>query len=126
MALLVAVVLVDKIDLNVADLTARAQVILAHQSIEVDRGGGACVGLVIGHLGYGGQVIAEFVENAAVCSTGVPAGMSTITWNSDLLSNGSIFSCTQSDRREHERNGDQRCDTQSQQSAVALAAGVIE
>ena len=55
--------LVDEIDLNVADLATGAQVILAHQPVEVDRGGGAGVGLVIGHLGYGGQVIAEFVEN---------------------------------------------------------------
>ncbi len=30
----------------------------------------------------------------AVCSTAVPLGMSTTTWNSDLLSNGSIFSTT--------------------------------
>jgi hypothetical protein len=29
-----------------------------------------------------------------VICTGVPAGMSTTTWNSDLLSNGSIFSTT--------------------------------
>jgi len=33
-------------------------------------------------------------STAAVTSSGVPAGMSTTTWNSDLLSNGSIFSTT--------------------------------
>ena len=33
-------------------------------------------------------------STAAVISTGVPAGMSTTTWNSDLLSKGSIFSTT--------------------------------
>ena len=33
-------------------------------------------------------------SSAAVSSTGVPVGMSTTTWNSDLLSNGSIFITT--------------------------------
>ena len=33
-------------------------------------------------------------SSAAVRSTGVPVGRSTTTWNSDLLSNGSIFSTT--------------------------------
>jgi hypothetical protein len=34
------------------------------------------------------------VQQRGGVSSGVPAGMSTTTWNSDLLSNGSIFSTT--------------------------------
>ena len=94
-ALLAAVVLVDQVHLQVADLAAAAQVVLAHQAVEVDRRGGAGVGLVVGDLGHGGQVRRRVrAARAAVRSTGVPAGMSTTTWNSDLLSNGSIFSTT--------------------------------
>ena len=40
-ALLASVMLVDEIHLDVADLATGAQVILAHQAVEVDRGAGA-------------------------------------------------------------------------------------
>src|ERR1017187_6273001 len=61
-ALLGAVMLVDEVDLNVAHVATGTQIVLAHQPIEVDRGSRAGVGLVVGHLRYRGQVIAEFVE----------------------------------------------------------------
>ena len=95
MALLAAVMLVDEIHLNVTDFAACAQVILAHQPIEVDRGADTRVDLVVAHLRHGRPDSGPVPRvRAAVCSTGVPDGMSTTTWNSDLLSNGSIFSCT--------------------------------
>ena len=62
-ALLGTVVLVDEVDLNVADVATGTQIVLAHQAVEVDRGGGAGVGLVVRHLGYGGQVVPEFMQN---------------------------------------------------------------
>jgi hypothetical protein len=37
MALLAARVLADEVHLQVADLAARAQVVLAHEAVEVDR-----------------------------------------------------------------------------------------
>ena len=68
-----------------------AQVVLAHEPVEVDRRGGAGVGLE-SVTRAPSQVGGEFAQqrSAAVVSSGVPAGMSTTTWNSDLLSNGSI------------------------------------
>ena len=49
-ALAVAVVLVDQVDLDVAQVGARAQVVLAHQTVEVDGRGGAGIDLVVGDL----------------------------------------------------------------------------
>ena len=57
-------VLVDQVDLEVADLAAAAQVVLAHQAVEVDRRGRAGIGLVVGHLGQRGQVRAQLVRTA--------------------------------------------------------------
>ena len=80
---------------DVADLAAAAQVILAHQAVEVDRRGGAGIGLVVGDLRHGREVRRRARAARRACrSSGVPAGMSTMTWNSDLLSKGSIFSTT--------------------------------
>ena len=74
---------------------AGAQVVLAHQAVEIDRRRGARVGLVVADLGHAGDDLRQLVAAGARCvSTGVPAGMSTTTWNSDLLSKGSIFSTT--------------------------------
>ena len=44
--------LVDQVDLQVADLAAAAQVVLAHEPVEVDRRGGAGIGLVVGDFGH--------------------------------------------------------------------------
>ena len=46
--LAVAPVLVDEVHLQVAELRRRAQVVLAHEAVEVDRRGGAGVRLVVG------------------------------------------------------------------------------
>ena len=51
-ALIGAVVLVHQIDLDVAHFATSAQIVLAHQTVEIDRRGGAGIGLVVGHLGY--------------------------------------------------------------------------
>ncbi len=63
-ALVVAMVLVDQVDLDVAQMRALAQIVLAHQAVEVDRRGGAGVDLIVGHLRHAGQVIAHLREHA--------------------------------------------------------------
>ena len=50
MALAVALVLVDQVDLQVADIGAAAQVVLAHQAVEGDRRGGAGIALEVSAL----------------------------------------------------------------------------
>ncbi len=49
-ALAVAIVLVHQIDLDVPQVGPLAQVVLAHQAVEVDGCGGAGIGLVVGDL----------------------------------------------------------------------------
>ena len=62
-ALAIAVVLVDQVDLDVAHLGTAAQIVLPHQSVEVDRCGSAGVGLVVGDLGHLGEVVADLVQH---------------------------------------------------------------
>ena len=57
-------VLVDEVHLQVAELRQRAQVVLPNEAVEVDRRRGARVGLVIGHLRHGGEVLADLVQDA--------------------------------------------------------------
>jgi hypothetical protein len=61
-ALLVAVRLVDQVDLQVTLLGVGAQVVLAHQAVEGDRAGGAGIALQVAHLGLLGQVRAQLVQ----------------------------------------------------------------
>ncbi len=63
MALALALGLVDEVDLDVADVGAAAQVVLAHQAVEVDRRGRAGVDLVVGHLGQLGKGLRHVVEH---------------------------------------------------------------
>ncbi|MNN90524.1 hypothetical protein D3C81_2084840 [compost metagenome] len=51
MALALSVVAVDQVDLQVAQVGALAQVVLPHQTVEIDRCGGAGVALVVANLG---------------------------------------------------------------------------
>ena len=62
MALAVALGLVEQVDLDVADVRTLAQVVLAHEAVEVDRRGGADVDLVVDDLGDGLEIRCHFVE----------------------------------------------------------------
>jgi hypothetical protein len=87
--------LVHQIHLDVALVRLAAQVVLAHQAVEVDRRRGAGVELVVLHFRHGLQVIGQPLQQSVGVSSVVPSGRSTMTWNSLLLSNGSIFmTCT--------------------------------
>ena len=59
MALAVALVLVHEVHLQIAVFRLLPQVVLAHEAVEVDRGRGAGVGLVVGHFGDGRDVRAH-------------------------------------------------------------------
>ena len=62
-ALSVAVVLVDQVHLDVAELRPAAQVVLADQAVEIDRRGRARVDLVVGDFGQFGDPRREFVQD---------------------------------------------------------------
>ena len=75
--------------------SVRAAEVVAHQAVEVVRRGGAGVGLEVDHFGLLlRRPRPSSRATRAVSSSVVPSGMSTITWNSLLLSNGSIFTLT--------------------------------
>jgi len=64
MALAFALMLVRQIDLDIAHLRTGAQIILAHQSIEIDRRRRTYICLVVGHFRHGGQILANFAHGA--------------------------------------------------------------
>ena len=57
-------VLAGQIDLNIALFRRRPQVILAHQTVEIDRARGAGIGLVIDNIGFLRQFGADFMQHA--------------------------------------------------------------
>ena len=63
MAFFRAMVFILQIHDQFADLAATAQVILTHQTIEINRRGSARVGLVIGHFRHRSQIRAQIVQH---------------------------------------------------------------
>jgi hypothetical protein len=64
MALAVAMALFDQIDLDVAELGALPQVILAHQTVEIDRCGSSGISLVVAHLGHALDYMRQLIQQA--------------------------------------------------------------
>jgi hypothetical protein len=62
-ALPVAMLLVHQVHLDIAHFRRAAQVVLAHQAIEVDRRGRAGVGLVVGNLGHLGDLDGNLAQH---------------------------------------------------------------
>ena len=118
-ALLAAVVLVDQVDLQVADLAAAAQVVLAHQAVEVDRRGGAGIGLVVGHLGHRRQVRAEFVQHRGGLLHRRAGRHVDDDLELRLVVERQHLQQHQAGGRQRQRDGDQHGDAQAEQAAVA-------
>ena len=109
--------LVDEVHLQVADDRPAAQVVLAHEAVERDRRSSAGIALVVRDFGHRSPVRARArPAGALVRSSVLPSGMSTTTWNSDLLSNGSIFRITALDA--DEATGGERPAARSRRTAA--------
>ena len=63
MALAVAVVFVHQVHLNIADLGTAAQIILAHQAVEIDGRGRTRIGLVISDFRHSGEIGAQVMQH---------------------------------------------------------------
>ena len=93
-ALDIAFVLGQEIDLDVGHGRTGAEEVVADQAVEIKGRGGAGIDLVVDHLGSSATTSAISRATRAVCSRVEPSGMSRMIWNSDLLSKGSIFTLT--------------------------------
>ena len=62
-ALLAAIVFADQVDLQVASVGAAAQIVLAHQTIEVDGRRATGISLVIAHFGHAAQISAQLAHD---------------------------------------------------------------
>ena len=113
-----------QVDLDVGlvgPLTKRREVV-ADQPIEVVRRRRAHVELEIDDVGLGRQTVARASRvTRAVSSSVVPSGMSTITWNSLLLSKGSIFTRT-SLKNTSEQAASSRSSHGGEEDGAALAS----
>jgi hypothetical protein len=95
-----------EVDLHVGDVGAAAHEVVPHQAVEVERRRRAGVDLRALDLRHRVQVCGDILATACVVSSVVPSGRSRITWNSLLLSNGSIFTCTS--RTQQQADGQQQ------------------
>ena len=120
----IALVLFDQVHLQVSQFAAAAQVVLAHQPVEVHRRGGPRVSLSLSPPATSSRP-APIRAARARSSSGVPSGMSTTTWNSDLLSNGSIFITTAA-RHQPDRDHDQPSDAGTADRGCARSPTRIE
>ena len=123
MTLELALRLAHEVHLDVSDVGAAAQEVVPHQAVEVVGRGSAGVGLEVHNLGLllddGGQFAGDargFLERS-------PSGMSMMTWNSLLLSNGSIFTLTNPTPTRRYRAEQHRRD---QRQKAAARSGVME
>jgi hypothetical protein len=62
-ALAVTVLLVDQVDLDIADVGPGAQVVLPDQAVEIDRRGGAGVDLIVGHFLDRAEIAAQLAQH---------------------------------------------------------------
>ena len=95
MALVRAISLWSQVDLDVRHILSAAHVVMADKPVEVERRGRSHVRLEIRDF----RNLVQLERQARAwpppsASRLVPSGISTITWNSLLLSNGSIFTMT--------------------------------
>ena len=104
-----AFVLVQQVHLDVALVRAASQVVLADETVEVDRRGSPGVELVVGHFRYVRLTCCgQCVEDAqSSLREACLRACRPCTWNSLLLSNGSIFMTTALHEDQAERNDDQ-------------------
>ncbi len=73
-ALHIARAFVRQVDANVGDVRPLAQVIVAHQTVEIHGAGGADVGLKVGHLGDGGEIVLQRSHRRVGTLQGRPFG----------------------------------------------------
>ena len=84
-----------EVDLHVRDVRAAAHEVVPHEPVEVERRRRARVHLGALHLGHACAGSSRSPARArSLVSSVVPSGRSSTTWNSLLLSNGSIFTFT--------------------------------
>jgi len=94
MALRASICQRKQVDLYVRLVRLIAEIVMPNESVKVIWTGEPRVELIVRYLRLLGQIFAECCATRVVCSSVVPLGMSITTWNSLLLSKGSIFTWT--------------------------------
>ena len=126
MALFAAVVLVDQVHLDVADLAAATQVVLPNQAVEVDGCGRAGIGLVVGDLRQGGQMSAQLAQHRSRPLQRRSRRHVEHHLELRLVVEGQHLQLHPAQHRQCDGHGDQRQHTQTEQRAVARAACLVE
>ncbi len=125
-ALVVPVRLVDQIDLKVADVASAAQVILAHEAVEIDRCRRSGEGLVVGDLGNLRQVGAHFAQRRRRAFERSSGRHVDDDLELRLVVERQHLHHDQLERRQCERDRDQRRDAKPKPKSIAPARGVVQ
>ncbi len=108
-----------QVHLQVGDVRARAQVVVTHQAVEVDRRGGAGVELEVGDLGHLGQVVGDLAGDARGGLERRALGHVDHHLELALVVEGQHLDADQ--LRRHQRHGAQKQDEDHRQEGPAAA-----
>ena len=125
-ALPVAVVLVDQIDLQIAIFRILSQVVLANQPVEIDRRRRPGVCLVVGDLGDRRNVVAQRVQDAGGALDRRAGRHVDDDLEFGLVVERQHLQHDPFQARERQRQGDRDADAGEQQTAVAPSPARIE
>ena len=125
-ALLLALRFVEQVDLDVAHFATGAQVVLAHQAVEVDGRGGAGVGLEVLDLGHRRQMTPQRLQHG-----GSPLQRRAHRHVDHHLQFALVVERQhlQDDRAkdgQQQRNGDQQRHRQAQQRAITATTAIVQ
>ena len=126
MALVAAIGFTHQVNLDVPQLSACTQVVLAHQAVEVDGRSGADIGLVMRDLGHGGQVTTQLAHDGRCFFQRRACGHVHHHLELRLVVKGQHLEHDQTGRRQDQRQGNQTGNAQTQQLAVAPARLGVE
>ena len=125
-ALARALVLIDEVDLNVSRLRRSAQIVLANEAVEIDRTGGAGIGLVIHDFRHLGDLGADLAQHAR----------GVLEWGADrhveddleftLVVEGQHFEDNELDAGQADRAGDKQKNDKEQLETCAATAFFVE
>ena len=126
MALVAAIGFTHQVNLDVPQLSACTQVVLAHQAVEVDGRSGADIGLVMRDLGHRGQVTTQLAHDGRCFFQRRACGHVHHHLELRLVVKGQHLEHDQTGRRQDQRQGNQTGNAQTQQLAVAPARLGVE
>ena len=126
MTLVVAMMLVEQVNLNITDMAAGAQIVLTHQAVEVNRRGGTRVGLIILYLRHCTQEQTQLLQHSSRALHRGACGHINNDLKLRFVIERQHFQYNPAKHRHQDRRPDQREDNQPHDKAVTHAFFLIK